>query len=195
MDLNLLISRVKNIIISPKTEWDAINNEKIENNSMVINYILPFVLLIAITTLIGGFLSPRIFGFSISYSLIHAVISLIVGIGSVYLSAYIINELATSFGTEKNLNNAFKLVVYSSTPALLASIVANLHWSLGFLNLFGLYSIYLFWLGIEQVMKTPEDKKIGYVIISFLILFGIYLVLGFIFAGLILSSLFTFNTL
>jgi hypothetical protein len=44
-------------------------------------------------------------------------------------------------------------------------------------------------------MKTPEDKKIGYVIISFLILFGIYLVLGFIFAGLILSSLFTFNTL
>lgn len=193
MDLNKLISRTKGMIINPVKEWDNIIAENNDKNTIIKEFALPLIILVAIATLIGGLSSPRLFAPSVSYSVANAIISLIVSLGAIYIASYVINELSVSFGAEKNLENAFKLVIYSSTPAYLASIVANLHWTLGFVNIFALYSIYLFWLGASQVIKISEEKKIGYVIVSFLILLISYLVLALVLGGVILSSIFTFR--
>jgi len=193
MDTSKLLNRVKGIIINPVKEWDLIIADNSDKNTIIKEYALPLIILISISTLIGSFGSPKFLAPSISYSVISAFVTMIVSIGSIYLSAYIINEIAPNFGISKNIENSFKLVIYSSTPAYIASIVANLHWTLSFLNIFGIYSVYLFWLGASQVLKISEDKKIGFVILSFIVLLVIYLVLAVLIGGIVLSTVFTFK--
>ena len=191
MDINILTNRVKSIIVNPVKEWEIIRIENTNKNKIVKEYALPLIILISISTLIGSFGSPKFLAPSISYSIVSAFITLSVSIISIYISSYIINEIAPNFGASKNIENSFKLVVYSSTPAYLASIIANLHWTLGFLNILGVYSVYLFWLGSSQILNIGEDKKVGFVILSFVILLIVYLVLAVLIGGIILSTAFT----
>ena len=190
MDFNKIVNRAKGIIVSPASEWEIIVSENEDKTSIVSNYALPLIVIAALTSIIGGLLAPRFISASMSYTLTTAVFAIIIPIASIYISSFVIDALAPSFGTEKNINAAFRLVIYSSTPVYVASIVANIHWTLGIVGLFGLYSIYLYWLGISQVMKTPEDKKVSYVVVSFLVLFGVYFLLGLIVSSVIIGSVF-----
>ncbi len=193
MDVNKIINRAKGLIINPAKEWDIINNENIDKTKIIKEYALPLIILASISTLIGSFGSPKFLSPSISYSVISAFVTLAVSVVSIYISSYIINEIAPNFGLQKDLNKSFKLVIYSSTPAYLASIIANLHWTLGFLNILGVYSVYLFWLGSSQILNIQEDKKVGFVILSFVVLLVVYLVLAVLLGGIILSTAFTFK--
>jgi hypothetical protein len=56
-------------------------------------------------------------------------------------------------------------VAYSSTAVWVVGIFYILP-SLSFLAYLGLYSIYLFYLGIPVMKKTPEDKRVIYMIVS-----------------------------
>ncbi len=193
MNINILINRVKGIIINPIKEWEIIRTENTDKNTIIKEFALPLIILISISTLIGSFGSPKFLNPSISYSVVSAFITLTVSIASIYISSYIINEIAPNFGIAKNIENSFKLVIYSTTPAYLASIIANFHWTLGFLNILGVYSVYLFWLGASQILNIQEDKKVGFVLLSFLILLIVYLVLAILIGGIILSTAFTFK--
>lgn len=193
MNTNKLINRIKGIITNPINEWDIIVSENSNKQLIIKEYALPLIILISISTLIGSFGSPKFLAPSISYSVISAFIAMSVTIGAIYLSAYTLNEVLPHFGISKNLENSFKIIIYSSTPAYVASIIANLHWKLGFLNIFGLYAIYLFWLGSEKLLKINKEKRIGFVIISFLIILLTYIVLEIIIGGVILSTLFTYR--
>ncbi|MEA3317531.1 MAG: Yip1 family protein, partial [Bacteroidota bacterium] len=127
-------------------------------------------------------------GHSIYNGFMSAIAYFISAVGGIYISAIVINELAPNFGSEKNLDKAFKLVIYASTASLLATIVASLHPLLSFVGLFGLYSIYIFWLGIGPMMKTPKDKKLGFVVISALIIIAIVFLLNLILTSILITS-------
>jgi hypothetical protein len=60
-----------------------------------------------------------------------------------------------------------KLAVYSMTPAWLAGVFALIP-GLGFLRILGLYSLYVFWLGLPVLMGPPPDKTAPYAIATFL---------------------------
>jgi len=191
MNTNKLISRAKGMIINPVKEWDLIIADNNDKNTIIKEFALPLIILISISTLIGSFGSPKFLAPSISYSVVSAFITMAVSIASIYLSAYIINEILPYFGISKNIENSFKLIIYSSTPAYIASIIANLHWTLSFLSILGVYSVYLFWLGASQVLYIKEEKKVGFVILSFIILLLVYLILAILIGGIILSTVFT----
>ena len=72
--------------------------------------------------------------------------------------AVIIDGLAPTFSAPKNPQNAMKLAVYSMTPVWLAGVFALIP-GLGFLRLLALiYGVYVFWLGLPILMKSPADK-------------------------------------
>ena len=73
----------------------------------------------------------------------------------------VIDALAPTFNGQKNQPNALKLAVYSMTPAWLAGIFSLIP---GFrvLGIVGLYGLYLLWVGLPPLMKSPEEKSIGY---------------------------------
>jgi len=57
---------------------------------------------------------------SISSAVVHYILTLV----GVYALALIIDALAPTFSGEKNLNQAFKVATYSSTPGWVVAVVA-----------------------------------------------------------------------
>src|SRR5271154_3604437 len=121
-----LFDRVKNILLSPKTEWQKISTESESPQSLLIKYVIPMALIPAIALFIGygliGFdvLVTRISG--ISWGVEMAVISFVSSILGYYISTYVIDMLAPNFGSEKNIGKSAQLVGYSYTASWVAGI-------------------------------------------------------------------------
>jgi hypothetical protein len=68
-------------------------------------------------------------------------------------------------------------------------IFAAVPW-LGFMTLVGfLYTIYLLYLGLPHVMKTPSDQVVTYLIVSVLAIVVLYALFGSIAASIGLGSI------
>jgi hypothetical protein len=77
----------------------------------------------------------------------------------------VINALAPTFGGEKNSIQALKVAVYSYTPAWIAGVLQIVP-PLGILAIFGaLYGLYLLYLALPQLMRSPQDKAIPYTVV------------------------------
>ncbi len=174
-----LIDRAKNILMSPKTEWLVVDTETATPGSLLTSYVVPMALIGAIAAFIGyGFIGLNIFGVKIAginWGIAQGVTILVSAIVSYFISTYVIDALAPSFGSEKNINKSAQLVAYASTAAWVAGIFQILP-SLGILAILGLYSVYLFYVGLPIMKKTPDDKKIVYMIVSALVI----IVVGFV---------------
>ncbi|RYY71506.1 MAG: DUF1282 domain-containing protein [Chitinophagaceae bacterium] len=181
-----IIERVKNILITPKTEWDVIDSETATPQSLLMSYVLPLAVISAVGPLVQGLLFAGASGFN--YFLVLAIVAFIGTVLSYYVTIYIIDALSTSFASEKDINKTAQLVAYSRTPGyvagllsfipILGMIIALLGWA---------YSIYIMYLGLGPLKKTPEDKKVVYLIVSFILIFIVSMVIGAI-LGMILFS-------
>ena len=185
-----LITRAKNIIMTPKTEWAVIGAEDANANSIFMGYALPLIILDAVAAFIGhAFIwgGSHYFGGAMSWGLYFAILGAVGGILGVWLTAFVVNALASNFGSEKNMGRAMQLVVYAYTPMWVGGLL-NIYPVLGWLGmLFGIYGIYLIYLGLPHTMKTPADKVITYMVITILALVVIYMIVGAIFASILLG--------
>jgi len=182
-----LIDRAKNIMLSPKTEWEAVSNEEPDVQQILISYVLPLALIPAVAILIGwGVIG--MWGFtSFNYGIALALVQLIQAFLAVFLTAFVIDALAPSFGSEKSFGRAVQLVAYAMTPVWVAGIF-NIIPTIGWLgSLIGLYGLYLLYLGIVPMMKTPEDKRVGYLIVSIIILIVVYFVIAAILTAILFA--------
>ena len=85
--------------------------------------------------------------------------------GDLLVMAFIIDTLAEMFGGQKNFNSAFKVAAYAPTASWVAGVFTLHPGAVGADALIlGLYSLYLLYLGLPALMRTPPDKAIGYVI-------------------------------
>lgn len=185
-----LFQRVKGIIKSPKTEWLAIEQESGEPAYLFINY----VAILAAIPVISGFIGNLIFGAHVPImggvrhigffaGLAGAVVHYVLTFGVVYLMSLVIDALAPTFNAQKNQPNALKLVVYALTPVWIVGIFSLIPF-LRIFSVLGLYSIYLFWLGLPVLMKAPEENASAYAVAAV----GSVIVLSFIF-DIVLAAL------
>lgn len=158
-----LIQRVKNILTTPKTEWPVIDSEPATIGGIYKNYVMILAAIGPICLLIGLLVFGRGL-FSLNFLIAQAVISYLLGLASVYVVALIIDALAPSFGGTKDRLKAFKVAAYSSTAAWVVGIFFLLPFLavLGIVG--GLYSLYLLYLGLPVLMKTPADKSVVYTV-------------------------------
>jgi hypothetical protein len=189
-----LVTRVKNMLLSPKTEWEVIAAEQPNTNQIITGFVVPLTLIGALAAFIGyGFIGSSVLGvriMSISWGIYYAIVKLLLGILSVYITAFVVDALAPSFESEKHQGRSMQLVAYGSTPALVAAFFAILPPVAGVVTLIGgIYSIYLWYLGLGPVKKTPEDKKVIYLVVIFIAMLVVYLIISYI-VSLILMPLF-----
>ncbi len=163
-----LVERVKNICITPKTEWPVIAAETTPTAGLITGYVAPLAAIAAVSGFIGG----SIIGYSVPFlghfrmpvlnGLSMAIFHFVMAIVAVFLISFIINALAPSFGGEKSKEQSLKVAVYAFTPGWIAGVF-NIIPALGLLAVLGsLYGLYLLYLGLPRLMKCPEDKAIGY---------------------------------
>ena len=55
-------------------------------------------------------------------------------------------------------------------------------------TLFGLYGLYLLYLGMPKLKKTPEDKRIGYFVVSLVIIIVVYMVIGMVMTRILMPA-------
>ena len=185
-----LIERVQAILLKPKETWPVIAQEGGDVASIYKNYLVILAAIPAVATFIGlSVVGAGMFGVSFRVPIVAGLINMVVGyilsLVMVYVLSLIANALAPTFAGEKNQLNAFKLIAYASTAGMVGGIFSLLP-GLSMLGLLAsLYSIYLIYTGIPPLMKSPQDKAIGYTVV--IILCGIV-------AGVVMgaaSSLFT----
>ena len=187
-----LIERVKNILMKPKVEWEVINSESATLPSLATGYVLPLAGLSAVASFVGyGLIGVTVFGVKIAginYGIRQALIILTSALLSFFITTYVVDALAPKFKSEKDLNKSAQLVAYSATASYvggLLSILPAISW-LG--ALFGLYGIYLIYVGLPVLKKTPDEQRVPYMVVTILVLIVVYAILGAL-LGLLFSPL------
>lgn len=177
-----LFDRAKNMITSPKTEWAAISAEEPNAGTIVTGYALPLILISAAAAFVGyGLIGYSMLGFrvtGVSWGLYYAVTQILFGLAGIYITSYVVTALAPSFNSEKNSGRAMQLVVYSMTPVWVGGIL-SIYPALAWIGmLFGLYGLYLIYIGLPHTMKTPPEKVAIYMIVTILVLVVVYAIIG-----------------
>ena len=171
MDFDKLLTRAKAIVLTPRTEWPVIAAESTTPADLYKNYI---VLLAAIPA-VFAFIKGSVFGYdvpmigtmrvSMGAGLFGMLLSYALTLVQVYVIALIVDVLAPTFKGERNQIQALKLAAYAFTASWLAGVAQILPWIGALVALVGgIYSIYLFYLGLPTLMKCPQDQAIGYTV-------------------------------
>jgi hypothetical protein len=163
-----LIARVKNILLTPSTEWPVIAGESSSTASIYMGYVAPLVAIGAIAAFIGTSMIglPLVGRLGFVAGFVKAIFSFLLPFVGVFLIAWIVDVLAPTFGAQRNPLAALKVTVYSLTPLWVGSVL-NIIPMLGLLVLIiGLYGIYLFYLGLPVLMRCPADKAVGYTVVT-----------------------------
>ena len=166
-----LVERAKNIIVTPKTEWQVIAGESTPPAQLITGYVLPLAAIAAIAGFIGMSLIGALFGMlgvhvGFLWGIVAAIFHLVMAVVMVYVMAFLIDALAPSFGGQKNFAQALKTAAYTYTPVWVMGIV-NIIPLLGILVLLAaIYAVYLLYLGLQAVMRAPAEKAAGYTAVT-----------------------------
>lgn len=180
-----LVSRVKGILLNPKQEWQTISGETATVAALYKNYITILAAIGPVASIIGmsiiGISMPFAGSFRVPLgsSLTSAIIQYVLTLVGVYVLALVIDALAPTFSGEKNINQAFKVAVYSYTPGWLVGIFMVIP-ALGILSILGLYGLYILYLGLPLLMKAPPEKAMAYTATIIIVGIVIFAVIGVI---------------
>lgn len=167
-----MIAQIKELLLTPNEFWKNKKEVVSESKTLWLTFLLPIMLAVAVAVFMGEFFQRT--DFFIEYPLLKALREIVLFTLTYFLGVTITNELMKSFGAEKNIDIARKLVVYSMTPLVLVSIVTGLFPFLYVLDIVGLYSFYLFWLGAKEMLSFPDNKENSYVLITIVANFFVF---------------------
>jgi hypothetical protein len=186
-----LIERVKNIIMTPATEWPVIDAEASSAQAIYMQYVAPLAAIGAIAGFIGNCFIGRNYAFIATYrtplvsGLVAAAVAYVLAFVGVFIVAMIVDMLAPNFGGQKDSLKALKVAAYSATPGWVAGIALILPSLSIIAALAGLYGIYLLYLGLPVLMRCPKDKAVVYTAVTFVCMIVVYIVIGAITAAMV----------
>jgi hypothetical protein len=179
-----LFGRAKNIITQPKTVWHEIAAETTSTRELYVGYILPLAAIGPIASIIGfsliGISLPFVgqYRLSIGSAITHALVTYILTLAGVYVLALIVDALAPNFLGEKNRMQALKVAAYASTASWLGGIFLIFPAISIIGTLAGLYSLYLFYVGLPVLMKTPQEKALVYTVVVIIAAIIVFVIVG-----------------
>ena len=182
-----LVARVKNILLTPKTEWPVIAAEPETTAGLYTKYIL----ILAALGPIAQFLKMTVIGMSVPFvgnfrvdmgtGLEMLILSYVGSLIGVYVFALVINALAPTFGGQKDSVQALKAAAYSSTAVWVAGIAQLVGFLSVLIMIAGLvYCIYLLYHGLQHTMKAPADRAGGYTAASIIVAIIVWIVISVI---------------
>lgn len=162
-----LIARVRNLLLSPGTEWDVIDQEATSPGRLAVRYVMPLAIIPTVAIVIGlSVLGVQVGGQWHRAPLLDVALSALLffalSIVSVFVFAKVVDWLAPRFGAARNYTQAFKLSAYSITAAMVAGVL-TIAPALQILALLGAtYSLYLLFVGTPKMMHVPEKSAVNY---------------------------------
>jgi hypothetical protein len=166
------------MIMKPAAEWDVVAAEPATVGGLYTGYAMILAAIPAVAGLIGTIVflhtNPVL-------AVVTAVVGYVLALVGLYITSFIVNVLASSFGGQPNQIEALKLVTYANTAAWVAGVL-NILPFIGWLGSLvgGIYALYTLYLGLPKLMKNPADKTVAYFIVTLVVAIVVYAVIGFI---------------
>lgn len=176
MNPGKLVETSRNLIVQPGEEWKSLDAEKLSTGRLTRQVVIPYAILVALCAMIGSLFTYQNTPFdSFYFLLINALI--VFGIVTVYtwLSGRIIHLLARNIHPGNTARSSYKLLAFSQVPFYLVLAFVKLFPSLVILMVLGFYTIYLFWLGTDTLLRIPSGKKVQFVILSSLLMIMVFI--------------------
>lgn len=181
-----VIQRVKKILFEPQTEWLVIDVERTTTQELYTGYIMPLAAIGPLAMLIGlstmGINVPFVGTMQVPFSSLvtQTIVTYVMGLVGAYVLALIINALAPMFSGVGNMSQALKVAAYSATAAWVGGIF-NLLPALSLLGvLAAAYTLYLLYLGLPVLMKSPPERAMGYAVTVVIAAVVLFVVIGVI---------------
>ncbi len=181
--MNPIVERAKAIIVSPGPTWGVIDSEATDWQKLYVPYMLALAAIPAVATFIGmSIFGMGGFGFSFRVPVIAGlgmmVSQYVLTLVMVGVWGWLIAQLAPTFGGQNNVMQGLKLTVYASTPSMVAGVFHAVP-GLSILAVIGsLYSLYVIYLGLPVLMKSPAEKTIPYMVVAAIVGIVCSLVIG-----------------
>jgi len=193
MDFNAIIKRAIAILTKPNDEWQNIKNESMSIADIFSKYAIWLAAIPALAFFLGWVAIGKSFGFGtvrmpVGNALVGAILTYVFSLVSVYLVAFILDSLAPSFGAQKDMVQSVKVVAYSYTATWVGGIFYLVP-SLSILTMLAsLYGLYLLYLGMKSIKEPPQDKLMGYFIVTLIVTIVVSVVIGFIVGAIAFGS-------
>jgi hypothetical protein len=194
MKLLEVISRVVKISLLPSLQWKVISEEEESNRFLLWEYAFPVILFSSIGRSIGLFFSVKpVLGFSwqLLYVLFFNLVSWVaIPYLLIVIASYLIVFSLPRLGIETSFNRTLKLVLYTFTPLFIITFLVYLHPLMRILiplgiYIFIVYTLYIYWYGVQELFKITLEKKIGFIVVTICIAFGAIFIAQHIYAQLI----------
>lgn len=180
------------LMIFPSREWIIIRDAPYTLRMLLYNYALPIVIFSALGKTIGSIFSIQNYWSLSWFMLLFPLFNFLAWIAISYLiiffSVIILNGLVPGFGVERSILSTYKLVVFAYTPLLIVTFFVYLHPILRLLipiglPIFGAYSLYVLWYGVQDLFQMPFERRIGFIALLMLLelLFFFFLGRGLVF--------------
>ena len=186
-----IVARVQAVLLTPKEEWPRIKAEPVTPAGLFVSYVMLLAAVPPAFQFLGNVLVGKrlplvgVYRWPVGRAVGYALVSYVLALVTVYVFALIVDMLAPTFGSPRNMTAALKLAAYSMTPGWVAGVLFIIPglWALGLVA--SLYGLFLLYLGFETpLMDTPKDKVPGYMVVSVLVILALSVVFDVIVKGI-----------
>jgi hypothetical protein len=184
MDFKFLYKSLLRIIFTPGKAWEIVVNENRPVKELRKSFLYPLIIIVSISAFLGSIIFAN--------KTLQPVYSMMIGIKYFILllvvpviSAFLLNEITKPLDLGKNYTTSYRLIVYSLTPFLFCQMASQLFESLIFVNILGLYGMYIFWSGAERILNPPSYKKMPLLIATFISLTTIYVASDWVLSSIV----------
>ncbi len=166
--------RAQRLLLQPAQEWATIAGEFTNAGTIYWRFLAPMAAIGPIAATAGGIVF-RERGSLLTFGTIPVgpgtavqagVLEYVLNLLGVYGLAVAIDVIGGAIGAQRNRVQALKVAAYGSTPYWLAGSFALFPRIEPLAMLVGLYSIWLFVMGLPAVTKAPRDKNAAYTLLT-----------------------------
>jgi hypothetical protein len=167
------------MLLDPVKAWETAGTGITDIKSLRNKILLPAAIIISVSAFGGSliFINSKL---SAAYSVLTAIRCFIAIWVTVYATAWIFKETAFPMDLGRDYSISFSVILFSSIPFFICQFISRFFESFMFLNILGLYGLYIFWAGTGRLMKAPKYKKLPLAIYTTIAMAVIYFASDFI---------------
>lgn len=178
MSTKEIINRFLKILYNPVLGWLRYDSDKISFKDII----SPFFILTLIFLFIARFVGKTLAYLSVTdakYIVLYSAVNLFIDLLFFLLVVVLINYLLPYFKIKKSKSKVAALIYISLVPFYTGIILINLFPGLFFLGIISLYTFFVLYWGVVNLLKPSQsDVIVVYSVIS-LILIGVYFIFNF----------------
>ncbi|HUJ17079.1 MAG TPA: Yip1 family protein [Nitrospirota bacterium] len=171
--MNALFPRVKNMLIRPGQEWQAVRDEATTYDRILFRYVgilavIPPAAAVTARMIFDGPVPNGAPGSSLLSAALTNTLWYCMYVLNVMTAGMIVTAVMASPGSRWDALQGFKIAAYSFTPLFIAGFIAVLPRMGWIIDAAILYSVYLLYLGIRELASLGKGRAAWYALGSFL---------------------------